>query len=193
MIKRWLTYGITLLLAFVFYGVYTGYLSLFTLAVVLLFPLFSLLVSLWPMHAARVFEPVLKSRCVAGNRPAPLLHIRSAAPFPLPRVEVEYTAVNTTFGGSAPERKLTVYGRMEAPLPLEADFAHMGILRYRYGRMRVYDLSGLFFRQSAAAVRPRHPAAAAACAPGPLPQTARRRNGGQTAAPQAGRRLRGGA
>ena len=146
MIKRWLTYGITLLLAFVFYGVYTGYLSLFTLAVVLLFPLFSLLVSLWPMHAARVFEPVLKSRCVAGNRPAPLLHIRSAAPFPLPRVEVEYTAVNTTFGGSAPERKLTVYGRMEAPLPLEADFAHMGILRYRYGRMRVYDLSGLFFR-----------------------------------------------
>lgn len=32
MIKRWLTYGITLLLAFVFYGVYTGYLSLFTLA-----------------------------------------------------------------------------------------------------------------------------------------------------------------
>ena len=86
MIKRWLTYGITLLLAFVFYGVYTGYLSLFTLAVVLLFPLFSLLVSLWPMHAARVFEPVLKSRCVAGNRPAPLLHIRSAAPFPLPRV-----------------------------------------------------------------------------------------------------------
>lgn len=110
MIKRWLTYGITLLLAFVFYGVYTGYLSLFTLAVVLLFPLFSLLVSLWPMHAARVFEPVLKSRCVAGNRPAPLLHIRSAAPFPLPRVEVEYTAVNTTFGGSAPERKLTVYG-----------------------------------------------------------------------------------
>lgn len=146
MIKRWLTYGITLLLAFVFYGVYTGYLSLFTLAIVLLFPLFSLLVSLWPMHAARVFEPVLKSRCVAGNRPAPLLHIRSAAPFPLPRVEVEYTAVNTTFGGSAPERKLTVYGRMEAPLPLEADFAHMGILRYRYGRMRVYDLSGLFFR-----------------------------------------------
>ena len=129
MIKRWLTYGITLLLAFVFYGVYTGYLSLFTLAVVLLFPLFSLLVSLWPMHAARVFEPVLKSRCVAGNRPAPLLHIRSAAPFPLPRVEVEYTAVNTTFGGSAPERKLTVYGRMEAPLPLEAVFALMGIMR----------------------------------------------------------------
>lgn len=80
MIKRWLTYGITLLLAFVFYGVYTGYLSLFTLAVVLLFPLFSLLVSLWPMHAARVFEPVLKSRCVAGNRPAPLLHIRPPRP-----------------------------------------------------------------------------------------------------------------
>ncbi|MFR5863987.1 MAG: hypothetical protein ACLUFV_01635 [Acutalibacteraceae bacterium] len=190
MIKRWLTYGITLLLAFVFYGVYTGYLSLFTLAVVLLFPLFSLLVSLWPMHAARVFEPVLKSRCVAGNRPAPLLHIRSAAPFPLPRVEVEYTAVNTTFGGSAPERKLTVYGRMEAPLPLEADFAHMGILRYRYGRMRVYDLSGLFFRSLPRPSDRDIPAAAAACAAGPLPQTARRRNGRQTAAPQAGRRLR---
>ena len=146
MIKRWLTYGITLLLAFVFYGVYTGYLSLFTLATVLLFPLFSLLVSLWPMRAVRVFEPVLKSKCVAGDRPAPLLHIRSASPFPLPRIDVEYTAVNATFGTEGAFRTLTVYGRMEAAVPLEADFAHMGILKLRYGKLRVYDLSGLFFR-----------------------------------------------
>ena len=117
MIKRWLTYGITLLLAFVFYGVYTGYLSLFTLATVLLFPLFSLLVSLWPMRAVRVFEPVLKSKCVAGDRPAPLLHIRSASPFPLPRIDVEYTAVNATFGTEGAFRTLTVYGRMEAAVP----------------------------------------------------------------------------
>ena len=77
MAGRWCIYILTLICAFVFFGAYTEYLSYYILMTVVLFPIFSLLVSLWGILSVRLrlFSP---SRVTAaGEAGAALIEITS--------------------------------------------------------------------------------------------------------------------
>ena len=144
MAGRWCIYILTLICAFVFFGAYTEYLSYYILMTVLLFPIFSLLVSLWGILSVRLrlFSP---SRVTAaGEAGAALIEITSSCPVPVFSAYIEYETNDITFGQFSVHEKLKLFGAKRLTVPLRADFEHMGAVHIKIRKIRIYDLSGLF-------------------------------------------------
>ena len=144
MAGRWCIYILTLICAFVFFGAYTEYLSYYILMTVVLFPIFSLLVSLWGILSVRLrlFSP---SRVTAaGEAGAALIEITSSCPVPVFSAYIEYETNDITFGQFSVHEKLKLFGAKRLTVPLRADFEHMGAVHIKIRKIRIYDLSGLF-------------------------------------------------
>lgn len=130
MIQRRIGYLLIILGSFVFYGAYQKWFSWIVLLTVLLLPLFSLLLSLWPMFTAK-----LKFRikdCVPQTRNEELrVEIRCPVPAPPVKYKIRVTKPNT--GESW-------FLQPGDRLPTE----HCGALIIQPYHAKVYDYLGLF-------------------------------------------------
>lgn len=150
--------------AVLFFICFNGYFSFYVLVLALVFPLFSLLVSLPGMLGCAV-ELAVSARAVRRNETAAAqLTVVSRSRLPVGRLTVDLkwdNAMNGQSGGTRVKLSGASLGAVRREnLPTE----HCGMVRCRAARVRVCDLLGLFaFR------RPLPPAAELAVLPLDLP------------------------
>ncbi len=130
MILRRIFYALIILGSIVFYGAYQKWFSWIVLLTVLLLPLFSLLLSLWPMLTTRL-KLVTVDRLPQGTHTPLRIEAAGTGPRPPVSYKIQVTKPNTG------EHWLL---RSGDPLPAE----HCGALLIRPYRAKVYDYLGLF-------------------------------------------------
>ena len=130
MLKRWFLYFLALFGVVAFYGIYEGYLSYYIMICVVLFPIFSLLISLFSMMSAEAELSPLPSEIRRGEQIDAYLEINLKGWFPLSRSEITYISTNITFNDINDKDMLIVYGckNEKVPLPVESNHIGSGIL-----------------------------------------------------------------
>ncbi|WP_294518511.1 DUF58 domain-containing protein [uncultured Pseudoflavonifractor sp.] len=150
--------------AVLFFVCFNGYFSFYVLVLALVFPLFSLLVSLPGMLGCAV-ELGLSARAVRRNETAEAqLTVISRSRLPVARLTVDLRWDNAMNGQSGGARVKLSGASLGAVRRESLPTGHCGMVRCRAARVRVCDLLGLFaFR------RPIPPAAELAVLPLDLP------------------------
>ncbi|MDD4165080.1 MAG: DUF58 domain-containing protein [Eubacteriales bacterium] len=144
MLKRWITYLAVLTGAIAFYGIYDGYNSYFLLISVLLFPFFTLAISLFGMLRMRICLQPLPTEIKRGEVINAELNINPRCIFPLSLIKITYTARNITFSRNQSKVTTYIYGCTETNVPLPLDTSHVGCIFLDISRVKVYDYIGLF-------------------------------------------------
>lgn len=150
--------------AVLFFICFNGYFSFYVLVLALVFPIFSLLVSLPGMLGCTV-ELALTARAVRRNETAAAqITVASRSRLPVGRLSVELRWDNAMNGQSGRIRMGLSGASLGAVRRESLPTGHCGMVRCRAARVRVCDLLGLF-----ALRRPLPPAAELAVLPLELP------------------------
>ena len=141
---RRILYGLVLLAVLLFQITNNNYLAHFLLALCIVLPLLSLLLSLPGMLGCRLrlaAAPALASR---NDKAEWSVSIDEPIGLPLARVKVRLTARNR-FTGQEKRLKLKLNGvAHRLPVPMDIDTGHCGLLELQADKLKVYDYLGLF-------------------------------------------------
>ena len=154
MLRRRLAYALVLLCALLFQICFTAYLATFLLVLCLLFPLFSLLVSLPAMLGCTI---TLSPQQPAVERDLPcrwVVSVWGGHRLPLARVTYRLDEDNLLTGHLAGLRRALSGASLGVTLSEPVDTSHCGLMTCTLIRPKVCDLLGLF------ALRPKAPPAA---------------------------------
>ncbi|OGO87993.1 MAG: hypothetical protein A2Y15_03210 [Clostridiales bacterium GWF2_36_10] len=144
MIKRWIIYIATIIGAITFYGVYDGYISYFILITVILFPFFSLAISLFSMlrikfNLVPLPIEIRKSEVVSAR-----ININPRTWLPISQVNITYTANNVTLGRNSSLVTVMIFGSYKSYVSLQLNTEHVGCINLDIKKIRVFDYLGLF-------------------------------------------------
>lgn len=137
-------YLLALLGAAAFFLSFHGYFSFYVLILALVFPLFSLVVSLPGMLGARVSFAVSERSIRRGDSVRLTLTFRSRANLPAARVSALFSCTNLMTGDALTFRKRAAGGSAGLALEDEVEALHCGLVRCTASRLKVCDLLGLF-------------------------------------------------
>lgn len=154
MLRRRLSYALVLLCALLFQICFTAYLATFLLALCLLFPLFSLLMSLPAMLGCTITLSPQQSGVERGQPCRWVVSVRGGHRLPLARVTYCLEEDNLLTGHHAGLRRALSGASHGVTLSEPVDTGHCGLMTCTLSRPRVCDLLGLF------ALRPKAPPAA---------------------------------
>ena len=144
MIHRRIVYALVLAAALLFQITNDNYLGFFLLALVLLLPVLSLILSLPGMTGCRLAlaaQPAILPRGQEGNW---LLSARNRTGLPLSRITVRLEIWDLLSGTCRKESRVFSGVASRKPVRRPADTAHCGAQEYRVTRARVWDYLGLF-------------------------------------------------
>lgn len=137
-------YALALLGAGLFYVFYTAWFSFYVLILVLIFPLFSLAVSLPGMLGWSASLSAEHSRVRRGERAECTLKVASRWRMPVSRAAVRLEMANLLTGERRAVRERFSGGSAGRQAREGMDCPHCGCVRFSVGSVRVYDLLGLF-------------------------------------------------
>ncbi|PKM62624.1 MAG: hypothetical protein CVU97_04155, partial [Firmicutes bacterium HGW-Firmicutes-21] len=127
-----------------FYGIYEGYASYFILLIVVFFPFFSLVISLFGMLRVRIGMLPLPSEIKRGEPANAVIRVYTRCWFPLSILKITYIAKNITFCRDKSKKTFFLYGCSYSDVSLPLDTNHIGSLYLDIVKIRVYDYLGLF-------------------------------------------------
>lgn len=137
-------YLAALLAAGLFFICFEGYFSFYILILALVFPLFSLAVSLPGMLGCGAALVLPASRLRRGGEPGAVLRVTNRFRLPLGRVKLAYRTENLLTGEARTVRR-RLYGLSAGAELFEAlPASHCGVVRWELTRFAVCDLLGLF-------------------------------------------------
>ena len=137
-------YVMALAAATLFFVSFADWFSFYILILALVFPLFSLAVSLPGMLGCRVRLVMGESAVRRGSRGTAELRVDSRLRLPVGRVSVDLACENRMTGERRALRRRFSGGSLGIVSAEELDTAHCGLLRCEVRRVRVCDLLGLF-------------------------------------------------
>ncbi len=140
MVHRRLIYLAVLLAAFVLQITSESYLGQFVFVLTLALPVLSLLLSLPGMLRTRLVLTAGRTRVLRGEGARWRLTLEAPAGLPLSRLSLRLTERNL-FTGETRRRAAVLSG---APVELDADTGHCGLLELSASRVKVLDYLGLF-------------------------------------------------
>lgn len=146
--RRWGCHLFALVLAVIFYIFYQAWVSLYLLFVVILFPFFSLAISLPAMLSTSLDLTVTPDSLLREENGTVILTASTGGRvFPLRRIECVLRRKNLLTGEVKVSRP--VFRSLSKSQKWQEVFSadHCGLLTFRVERIWVYDLSGLFVRQ----------------------------------------------
>lgn len=144
MFKRWIVYIAVIIGAIAFYGIYNGYISYLILIAVIIFPFFSLLISIFSMLRVRFNLLPLPIEIRKGEAISAQININPHCYLPLSQVNIIYTANNITFSKKSSIITLLVFGSKKSYVSLPLNTEHVGCINLDIKKIRVYDYLGLF-------------------------------------------------
>lgn len=153
MVRCRILYALALVGAVLFYIFYTGYFSWYVLVLTLVFPLFSLAVSLPGVLGCSVGLAVPDPRVRRGERAKCMVRFSCRRGLPVARAVVTLEAENL-LTGEKKRFKNKFSGGAESAVQREVECPHCGCVTFRVKSFRVCDLLGLFtfFRPKGAGV-----------------------------------------
>ena len=137
-------YLLALMGAGAFFLFFNGYFSLYILVLALVFPVFSLLVSLPGIKTARVSFAVSDRAIRRGESFALSLKLRSGAKLPVGRVKVRIRCTNLLTGETSLLRRKAAGGSLGLSLTADVTEAHCGLVQCELVQLKVCDLLGIF-------------------------------------------------
>lgn len=137
-------YLLALLGAVAFFLCFHGYFSFYVLILALVFPLFSLVVSLPGMLGARVSFAVSERSIRRGDSARLTLTFHSRFRLPIAWVSAHLSCTNLLTGDALTFRKRTAGESAGLVLECEVEARHCGLVRCTASRLKVCDLLGLF-------------------------------------------------
>ena len=130
--------------ALAFFLCFNGYFSFYMLVLALVFPLFSLAVSLPGMLGARVSFAVSSKRIRRGEAVTVSLCLESRARLPVARLTGRVVCPNLLTGDRAVLLRKGSGGAHRLTLAADVAESHCGLLRCEVTKLRVCDLLGIF-------------------------------------------------
>ncbi len=140
-------YLLTLLGAVAFFVCFSDYFSFYILALALVFPLFSLAVSLPGMLGCSVSFAAADKAIRRGGSTMLTLTLVSRWRMPVGRLSCRFQCVNLMTGDMLRFRKHGAGGSLGLHLNTEVESAHCGLVRCEVTALKVYDLLGIFSRR----------------------------------------------
>lgn len=144
MLRRRIFYGLALGCALLFQICFTGYLATFLLVLTLVFPVFSLLLSLPGMLRCRLSLSPARPGVTRGGTCRWTVTLENSSRLPLARLSYRQEERNLLTGGHAAVSRALSGASRGWRGGEEADTAHCGVLVCTLSRTRVCDLLGLF-------------------------------------------------
>lgn len=145
MLKDRILYAAVFCAAVLFYIFFTGYLSFFTLAAAILFPVVSWIFTLLAVRKIRAELSLSRPSCVTGEEAALSVILENRSAFPVNRVRIRFVCGNS-FNGET--RRETCFLPACARGGQKAEFAirsrHCGKITVRFAQVRYYDFLGIF-------------------------------------------------
>lgn len=140
-------YLLALLGAVAFFVCFSGYFSFYVLVLALVFPLFSLLVSLPGMLGAGVSFAASHKAMRRGESALLTLALTSRWRLPVGRFSCRIVCANLMSGDVLRFRKHGAGGSLGLELKAEVESHHCGLVRCEASKIKVYDLLGIFSRR----------------------------------------------
>ena len=144
MVKNRICYAFVLFAAFLFFCCFNGYLSFFSLAVVLVLPVFSLFVSLPGIFCTRLTFACGSASLRKGQDTTLSLTAKTTLPIPGGRARVRLTVHNRLTGETQTEKFFFTAGPVPLTISHRLTSNTCGELRCTLSKGRVCDYLGLF-------------------------------------------------